>query len=55
VWWERGAILFLDEADAVFDKCSEVKNSRDRYANIKINYLLQHIGAYRGLPVSPRT
>src|SRR5262249_52332955 len=36
-----GAILFFDEADALFGKRSEVKDSHDRYANIEINYLLQ--------------
>ncbi len=35
-----GAILFFDEADALFGKRSEVKDSHDRYANIEINYLL---------------
>src|SRR6266576_4961768 len=36
-----GAVLFFDEADALFGKRSEVKDSHDRYANIEINYLLQ--------------
>ena len=34
------AILFFDEADALFGKRSEVKDAHDRYANIEINYLL---------------
>ncbi|HEX6015559.1 MAG TPA: ATP-binding protein, partial [Geminicoccaceae bacterium] len=38
---EGGAILFFDEADALFGKRSEIKDSHDRYANIEINYLLQ--------------
>lgn len=46
-----GAILFFDEADALFGKRSEVKDSHDRYANIEINYLLQRIEAYRGLAI----
>ena len=35
------AILFFDEADALFGKRSEVKDAHDRYANIEIGYLLQ--------------
>lgn len=46
-----GAILFFDEADALFGKRSEVKDSHDRYANIEINYLLQRIEAYQGLAI----
>ena len=46
-----GAILFFDEADALFGKRSEVKDSHDRYANIEINYLLQRLEAYRGLAI----
>src|SRR5258705_13927767 len=41
-----GAILFFDEADALFGKRSEVKDSHDRYANIEINYLLQRLEAF---------
>ena len=48
---DGGAILFFDEADALFGKRSEVKDSHDRYANIEINYLLQRIEEYRGLAV----
>ena len=44
-----GVVLFFDEADALFGKRSEVKDSHDRYANIEINYLLQRIEAYGGL------
>src|SRR5262249_34973152 len=36
-----GSILFFDEADALFGKRSEIKDSHDRYANIETNYLLQ--------------
>ena len=46
-----GAILFFDEADALFGKRSEVKDSHDRYANIEINYLLQRMEQYRGLAI----
>ncbi len=48
---DSGAILFFDEADALFGKRSEVKDSHDRYANIEINYLLQRIESYRGLAI----
>ncbi len=48
---DGGAILFFDEADALFGKRSEVKDSHDRYANIEINYLLQRIETYRGLAI----
>ncbi len=46
-----GAILFFDEADALFGKRSEVRDSHDRYANIEISYLLQRMEAYRGLAI----
>lgn len=48
---EGGAILFFDEADALFGKRSEVKDAHDRYANIEINYLLQRIEAFSGLAI----
>lgn len=48
---DGGAILFFDEADALFGKRSEVKDSHDRYANIEINYLLQRMEAFRGLAI----
>jgi SpoVK/Ycf46/Vps4 family AAA+-type ATPase len=48
---QSGAILFFDEADALFGKRSEVKDSHDRYANIEINYLLQRMEDYRGLAI----
>ena len=48
---DGGAILFFDEADALFGKRSEVKDSHDRYANIEINYLLQRMESYQGLAV----
>lgn len=48
---DSGAILLFDEADALFGKRSEVKDSHDRYANIEISYLLQRMEAYSGLAV----
>jgi hypothetical protein len=49
---EAGAtILLFDEADALFGKRSEVKDSHDRYANIEVSYLLQRMEAYRGLAI----
>jgi SpoVK/Ycf46/Vps4 family AAA+-type ATPase len=49
---ERGGCLLLfDEADALFGKRSEVKDSHDRYANIEVSYLLQRMEAYRGLAI----
>lgn len=46
-----GAILLFDEADALFGRRSEVKDSHDRYANIEISYLLQRMEEYRGLAI----
>jgi ATPase family associated with various cellular activities (AAA) len=46
-----GSILFFDEADALFGKRSEVKDSHDRYANIEVNYLLQRMESFQGLAV----
>lgn len=46
-----GIILFFDEADALFGKRSDVKDSHDRYANVEINYLLQQMETYRGLVI----
>jgi hypothetical protein len=48
---EGGAILLFDEADALFGKRGEVKDSHDRYANIEVSYLLQRMDAYRGLAI----
>ncbi len=45
------AILFFDEADALFGKRSEVRDSHDRYANIEIAYLLQKMEEYDGLVI----
>ena len=46
-----GAILLFDEADALFGKRSEVRDSHDRYANIEVSYLLQQMESYRGLAI----
>jgi ATPase family protein associated with various cellular activities (AAA)/winged helix domain-containing protein len=48
---EGGVLLLFDEADALFGKRSEVRDSHDRYANIEVGYLLQRIEAYQGLAV----
>lgn len=45
------AILFFDEADALFGKRSEVKDAHDRYANIEISYLLQRMEEYSGVVI----
>lgn len=44
-------ILFFDEADALFGKRSEVRDSHDRYANIEISYLLQKMEEYEGMAI----
>jgi SpoVK/Ycf46/Vps4 family AAA+-type ATPase len=48
---DGAAILLFDEADALFGKRSEVKDSHDRYANIEVSYLLQRMETYRGLAI----
>ena len=48
---DTGAILLFDEADALFGKRSEVRDSHDRYANIEVSYLLQRMETYRGLAI----
>jgi AAA+ superfamily predicted ATPase len=48
---QSGAILFFDEADALFGKRTEVKDSHDRYANIEVDYLLQRMEDYGGLAI----
>jgi adenylate kinase family enzyme len=48
---EANAILFFDEADALFGKRSEVKDAHDRYANIEVGYLLQKMEEYDGVVV----
>ena len=46
---EGGVLLLFDEADALFGRRSEVRDSHDRYANIEVNYLLQRMEDYRGV------
>jgi SpoVK/Ycf46/Vps4 family AAA+-type ATPase len=46
-----GAILLFDEADAIFGRRSEVRDSHDRYANIEVSYLLQRIETFHGLVI----
>ena len=48
---EGGAVLLFDEADALFGKRSDVKDSHDRYANIEVSYLLQRLESYQGLAI----
>lgn len=48
---DSNAILFFDEADALFGKRSEVRDSHDRYANIEISYLLQKMEEYQGISI----
>ena len=48
---QAGALLLFDEADALFGKRTEVKDSHDRYANIEVSYLLQRMEAYCGLAI----
>ena len=45
------AILFFDEADAIFGKRSEIKDAHDRYANIEVAFLLQRLEAYEGFVI----
>lgn len=47
----NSAILFFDEADALFGKRTEVGDSHDRYANMETSYLLQRIDEYEGLVI----
>jgi len=48
---QSNAILFFDEADSLFGKRSEVKDSHDRYANIETGYLLQRMESYNGVAI----
>lgn len=49
--WRSNAIIFFDEADALFGKRSEVRDSHDRYANIEVNYLLQRMDSFDGVVI----
>jgi SpoVK/Ycf46/Vps4 family AAA+-type ATPase len=46
-----GVLLLFDEADAIFGKRAEVKDSHDRYANIEVGYLLQRMESFQGLAI----
>ena len=46
-----GVALLFDEADALFGKRSEVKDARDRYANIEVSFLLQRLESFSGLVI----
>lgn len=48
---DGGCILFFDEADALFGKRTNVRDSHDRYANNEVSYLLQHMEAFPGLTI----
>ena len=48
---KSGAVLLLDEADALFGKRSEVRDAHDRYANVDTDYLLQKLEAHAGLVI----
>ncbi|MDT0353125.1 ATP-binding protein [Pseudonocardia charpentierae] len=48
---DTDAVLFFDEADALFGKRSEVRDSHDRYANIEISFLLQRIEQFDGVAI----
>jgi SpoVK/Ycf46/Vps4 family AAA+-type ATPase len=48
---DKDWILFFDEADALFGKRTDVKDSHDKYANQEISYLLQRIESYNGLVI----
>jgi len=48
---KQGAVLLFDEADALFGKRAEVKDSHDRYANQEVSYLLKKIESHRGLVI----
>ncbi len=46
-----GAVLYFDEADALFGKRSEVKDAHDRYANIEVSYLLKRLKDHNGVAI----
>jgi hypothetical protein len=48
---QGGVVLLFDEADALFGKRSEVKDSHDRFANVEVSYLLQRMESYRGVAI----
>jgi SpoVK/Ycf46/Vps4 family AAA+-type ATPase len=48
---KAGAVLFFDEADALFGKRTDVRDSHDRYANIEVSYLLRRLESYNGVAI----
>lgn len=46
-----GAVMQIDEAEALFGKRSEIKDAHDRYANLEVAYLLQRMEAYEGVAI----
>jgi ATPase family associated with various cellular activities (AAA) len=48
---DSAAVLLFDEADTLFGKRTEVRDSHDRYANLEVGYLLQRMEAFRGLAI----
>ncbi|MFE7836530.1 ATP-binding protein [Streptomyces sp. NPDC057474] len=48
---ENGSVLLFDEGDALFAKRTQVRDSRDRYANLEVSYLLQRLETYRGIAI----
>ena len=48
---DSAAVLLFDEADTLFGKRTEIRDSHDRYANLEVGYLLQRIESFRGLAV----
>ena len=48
---DSGALLFFDEADALFGNRTQVKDAHDRFANIEIDYLLQRIERFDGVAI----
>jgi ATPase family associated with various cellular activities (AAA) len=48
---QGGVVLLFDEAEALFGKRSEVRDSRDRYANIEVGYLLQRMESFQGVAI----
>ncbi|MBI4943361.1 MAG: ATP-binding protein [Actinobacteria bacterium] len=48
---DSGAVLLFDEADTLFGRRTEVRDSHDRYANLEVGYLLQRVESFRGLAI----
>ena len=48
---KNNTILFFDEADSIFGKRSEINDSKDRYANTEVSYILQRIEQYDGIVI----